>query len=152
MSLPEVTIERLPHARDLALPAYATTGAAGMDLLAAVPSAEPLRLLPGTRTLVPTGIRLALPEGYEGQVRPRSGLALQHGVTVLNTPGTIDCDYRGEIRVILVNFGDEQYIVARGSRIAQLVIAPVARVTWLEGRVADHTARGSRGFGSTGLG
>jgi dUTP pyrophosphatase len=148
--LVEVPVERFAHAGGLELPAYATTGAAGMDLLAAIPADQPQFLDPGTRTLVPTGVRLALPEGYEGQVRPRSGLALRYGVTVLNAPGTIDCDYRGEVGVILVNLGHEQYVVTRGTRIAQLVIAPVARVAWLEGQITGATARGSGGFGSTG--
>lgn len=141
-----VPIERLPHARDLPLPAYATAGAAGLDLLAA---AE-VRLGPGDRALVPTGIRIALPEGAEAQVRPRSGLALRHGVTVLNAPGTIDADYRGEIGVVLVNLGREAVELPRGSRIAQLVVGPVTRVGWAEGAVDGATARGPGGFGSTG--
>jgi dUTP pyrophosphatase len=150
-----VPVERLPHALDLPLPAYATEGAAGLDLLAALPPGESLVLEPGSRVLVPTGIRLALPPGHEAQVRPRSGLALRHGVTVLNSPGTIDADYRGEVGVILINLGRVSYAVARAARVAQLVVAPVARVRWrdetgLDGR-EDDTGRGSGGFGSTGL-
>jgi dUTP pyrophosphatase len=149
-----VPVERLPHALDLPLPAYATEGAAGLDLLAALTPGESLVLEPGSRVLVPTGIRLALPPGHEAQVRPRSGLALRHGVTVLNSPGTIDPDYRGEVGVILINLGRVSYAVARATRVAQLVVATVARVRWdetgLDGRDAD-TRRGSGGFGSTGL-
>jgi dUTP pyrophosphatase len=149
-----VPVERLPHALDLPLPAYATEGAAGLDLLAALPPGESLVLEPGSHALVPTGIRLALPPGHEAQVRPRSGLALRHGVTVLNSPGTIDADYRGEVGVILINLGRVSYAVARATRVAQLVVATVSRVRWdetgLDGRDAD-TRRGSGGFGSTGL-
>lgn len=146
-----VPVERLPHARDLPLPAYATPGAAGLDLLAAVPADSPLRLEPGAAALVPAGIRLALPPGVEAQVRPRSGLALKHYVTVLNAPGTIDADYRGEVGVILVNHGAAAFTVARGDRIAQLVVAPVLRVRWEEGAIdSAATARGTGGFGSTG--
>ncbi len=153
MSEPVVAVERLPHARDLPLPAYATPGSAGLDLRAAVPEAEPLVLGPGARALVPTGLRIALPDGFEAQVRPRSGLALAHGVTLLNSPGTIDSDYRGEIGVILVNFGEAPFVVRRGMRIAQLVVAPVTRVRLAEGTVAaDATLRAGGGFGSTGLG
>jgi dUTP pyrophosphatase len=151
--LAEVTvrIERLVHALDLPLPAYATAGAAGLDLLAAVPPEAPLRLAPGGWALVPTGVRLALPEGVEAQVRPRSGLALRHGVTVLNSPGTVDSDYRGEVGVILANHGPAEFTVARGDRVAQLVVAPVLRVRWEEGPVGvGGTARGAGGFGSTG--
>jgi dUTP pyrophosphatase len=147
-----VPIERLPHARDLPLPAYATPGAAGLDLLAALPAESPLRLEPGAAALVPAGIRLALPQGVEAQVRPRSGLALKHRVTVLNAPGTIDADYRGEVGVILVNHGAAAFTVARGDRIAQLVVAAVLRVRWEEGAIdSAATARGPGGFGSTGL-
>jgi dUTP pyrophosphatase len=146
----EVRVERLAHAADLPLPAYATAGAAGLDLLAAVPADAPLHLAPGAVALVPTGLRLALPTGTEAQVRPRSGLALRHGVTVLNSPGTIDSDYRGEVGVILVNHGRGEFVVVRGTRIAQLVLAPVLRLRWKEGAV-DTTARGAGGFGSTGL-
>lgn len=152
MSAPvRVAVERLAHARDLPLPAYATAGAAGLDLVAALPEASPLVLEPGERALVPTGIRIALPEGFEAQVRPRSGLALRHGLTVLNAPGTIDSDYRGEIGVLLVNLGSEPVTIRRGERIAQLVLAPVCRLAWEERPVAaGETARGTGGFGSTG--
>jgi dUTP pyrophosphatase len=143
-----VSITRLPHAADLHLPAYATDDAAGLDLAAAV-SAD-LTLLPGARALVPTGFAIALPKGYEAQVRPRSGLALKHGVTVLNSPGTIDADYRGEVGVILANLGDKPFVIARGTRIAQLVVAPVTRVAWAEVASLSDTARGGGGFGSTG--
>ncbi len=143
-----VTVERLAHARDLPLPAYASEGSAGLDLHAA---AGPLQLARGARALVPTGLALALPEGYEGQIRPRSGLARDHGVTVLNSPGTVDCDYRGEIGVLLVNLGERPFTVKRGMRIAQLVIAPVCRARLEEGTVPP-SERGTAGFGSTGLG
>jgi dUTP pyrophosphatase len=143
-------ISRLPHGRDLPLPAYATAGAAGCDLHAAVEA--PLEIPPGGRALVPTGIAIALPEGAEAQVRPRSGLALRHGVTCLNAPGTIDADYRGEVGVILANLGDAPFVVARGMRIAQLVVAPVARVAWDEVAELPATLRGAGGFGSTGTG
>lgn len=143
-------ISRLPHGRDLPLPAYATAGAAGCDLHAAVEA--PLEIPPGGRALVPTGIAIALPEGAEAQVRPRSGLALRHGVTCLNSPGTIDADYRGEVGVILANLGDAPFVVARGMRIAQLVVAPVARVAWDEVAELPATLRGAGGFGSTGTG
>jgi dUTP pyrophosphatase len=144
-----VPVERLAHAADLPLPAYATAGAAGLDLLAAV--AEPMALAPMARALVPTGLRLALPVGFEGQVRPRSGLALRHGVTVLNAPGTIDSDYRGELAVLLVNLGTEAFTIERGVRIAQLVLAPVRRLVWVESPGGlDGTIRGGGGFGSTG--
>ena len=143
-------IVRLPHAQGLDLPAYETAGAAGLDLRAAIPEDRKLILLPGRRMLVPTGLVLELPPGYEGQVRPRSGLALKHGITCLNTPGTIDSDYRGEVQVLLVNLGDEDFAITRGMRIAQLVIAPVARVSVEERSLAGETTRGSGGFGSTG--
>ena len=143
-------IVRLPHAQGLDLPAYETAGAAGLDLRAAIPEDRKLILLPGRRMLVPTGLVLELPAGYEGQVRPRSGLALKHGITCLNTPGTIDSDYRGEVQVLLVNLGDEDFAITRGMRIAQLVIAPVARVSVEERSLAGETTRGSGGFGSTG--
>ncbi len=147
----EVTIERLAHAEGLPLPAYATALAAGADLHAAVPADEPLALEPGERALVPTGLKIALPAGFEAQVRPRSGLALRHGVTVLNAPGTIDADYRGEIGVVLVNLGDETFRVRRGERIAQLVLAPVARAGWLvAGGGLSVSDRAGGGFGSTG--
>ncbi|MCS6970575.1 MAG: dUTP diphosphatase [Planctomycetes bacterium] len=143
-----IPLRRLPHASDLPLPAYASAGAAGLDLPAAV--AQPLTIAPGARALVPTGFAIAIPEGFEGQVRPRSGLALRHGVTVLNAPGTIDSDYRGELQVLLVNLGDEPFVVARGLRIAQLVIAPLVRAILDEVEDLPATARGSGGFGSTG--
>ena len=144
----EVVVRRLAHARDLPLPRYASAGSAGLDLHAA---SGPLTLAPGARALVGTGIALALPEGLEGQVRPRSGLALKHGVTVLNAPGTIDSDYRGEIGVLLVNLGEGAFVVERGMRIAQLVIARIARARLVEGAV-PVSERGAGGFGSTGLG
>ena len=148
MTVP-VRVLRLPHAEGLDLPAYQTAGAAGLDLVAALPEGRVLVIEPGARDLVPTGLALALPEGYEAQVRPRSGLALRHGVTVLNSPGTIDADFRGEVGVILVNHGTEAFRVERGTRIAQLVLARVERFAWVEGSL-DDTARGAGGFGSTG--
>ena len=141
-----VRIKRLPHGEGLALPAYATRGAAGMDVLAA----EDVTLAPGARHAVATGFAVAIPPGYEIQVRPRSGLALKHGISVPNTPGTIDSDYRGELKVILINHGAEPFAVARGDRIAQLVLAPVTRAAWDEVAELDDTARGAGGFGSTG--
>jgi dUTP pyrophosphatase len=141
-----IAVQRLPHGEDLPLPAYATDGAAGMDVVAA----EDLVLAPGKRHAVATGFAMAIPEGYEVQVRPRSGLALKHGVTCLNTPGTIDSDYRGEVRVILANLGDAPFPIARGDRIAQLVPAPVQRADLAEVAALDETARGAGGFGSTG--
>ena len=149
-STPRLAIVRLPHAAGLDLPAYETDGAAGLDLRAAVPEDRPLILPPGRRAAVPTGLVLELPDGHEGQVRPRSGLALKHGITCLNTPGTIDSDYRGEVKVLLVNLGDEEFAVTRGMRIAQLVVAPVTRVTVEEHETSSATARGAGGFGSTG--
>lgn len=143
-----VPIVRLAHAEGLDLPAYATEEAAGLDLLAAVTA--PVVLAPGKRALIPTGLVLQLPAGFEAQVRPRSGLALKHGVTVLNSPGTIDADYRGEVGVLLINHGDQPFTVERGQRIAQLVVARYARVTWHEAASLDDSARGSGGFGSTG--
>ncbi len=147
---PALRVKRLSHAEDLPLPAYETAGAAGLDLRAAVPESAPLTLAPGARLAVPTGLVLEVPEGFEGQVRPRSGLALNHGVTCLNSPGTIDCDYRGEVKVILANLGAEPFIVTRGMRIAQLVIAPVATAQIVEVRELSESARGAGGFGSTG--
>jgi dUTP pyrophosphatase len=144
----EVPLQRLAHGAGLPLPAYATEHAAGLDLLAAVD--EAVELLPGARRLVPTGISIALPAGYEAQIRPRSGLALKHGVTLLNSPGTIDADYRGEVGVILINLGEAPFRLERGDRIAQLVIAPVARLAWHESDVLPDSARGTGGFGSTG--
>ena len=143
----------LPHGEGLELPAYATAHAAGMDLRAAIPEGEAWSLAPGQRRLVPTGLSMAIPEGFEGQVRPRSGLALKHGVTVLNAPGTIDADYRGEVAVVLINHGDAPFEVKRGERIAQLIFAPVTRAAW---EAVDHldalgaTGRGGGGYGSTG--
>jgi len=147
---PTVPIVRLPHGQGLPLPAYETAQAAGMDLRAAVPDDEPLTLRPGSRFPVPTGLAFALPPGFEGQVRPRSGLAFKHGVTCLNTPGTVDADYRGEVKVILVNLGEEDFVIRRGERIAQLVIAPVVQAAWTEVESLDETVRGAGGFGSTG--
>jgi dUTP pyrophosphatase len=145
----EVKVMRLPHGADLPLPQYQSALAAGLDLLAAVPADKPVTIAPGRHALIPTGIAIGLPEGTEAQVRPRSGLAAKNGISVLNTPGTIDADYRGEIQVILVNFGSDTFSVARGMRIAQLVIAPVLRAQMVESAELDVTARGSGGFGST---
>jgi dUTP pyrophosphatase len=141
---------RLPHAADLPLPAYQSAGAAGLDLLAAVPAKTPVTLAPGARASIPTGIVVEFPKMTEGQVRPRSGLALQHGITVLNAPGTIDSDYRGEIHVILVNLGTKPFEIARGLRIAQLIVAPVFHARILEVARLRVTSRGNKGFGSTG--
>ncbi len=146
----EVLVRLLPHAA--AAPAYATPGAAGADLAAAIPADAPIELAPGARALVPTGVAIALPSGWEAQIRPRSGLALREGVTVLNAPGTIDADYRGEIQVILVNLGAETVRIARGDRIAQMVIAPAPQATFRTVERLDETARGAGGFGSTGKG
>ena len=143
-----VAVTRLVHAGDLPLPEYATAMSAGMDLRAAI--AKPLEIAPGGRALVPTGIAIALPAGHEAQVRPRSGLALKHGVTVLNAPGTVDADYRGEISVVLANTGDETFTVSRGMRIAQLVVAPVTQVSWQEVDELPPSGRGAGGYGSTG--
>lgn len=142
----KVEVKRLPHGAGLPLPAYATTGAAGMDVV----SAEDVTLAPGARHAVATGLALAIPAGFEVQVRPRSGLALKHGITVPNTPGTIDSDYRGELKVILINHGHEPFVIARGDRVAQLVLAPVVQAVWDEVAELDTTARGAGGFGSTG--
>jgi len=144
-----VLLQRLPHGTDLPLPAYETDGAAGLDLRAAI--VLPVTLAPGERVLVPTGLAMQLPQGFEGQVRPRSGLALRHGVTVLNAPGTVDSDYRGEVSVVLINHGNEPFMVTRGDRIAQLVVAPVSHVRLSEVAVLDETARGAGGYGSTGI-
>ncbi len=146
-----VPVTVLAHGAGLPLPDYASQGAAGLDLHAALDAASPLTLAPGARALVPTGLTMALPAGYEGQVRPRSGLAVKHGVTVLNAPGTIDADYRGEVMVALINLGTEPFMVARGMRIAQLVVAPVTRAVLSEVTDLDETARGGGGFGSSGL-
>jgi dUTP pyrophosphatase len=142
----KVEVKRLPHGAALPLPAYATAGAAGMDVV----SAEEVTIDPGARHAVATGLALAIPQGYEIQVRPRSGLALKHGITVPNTPGTIDSDYRGELKVILINLGDEPFAIARGDRVAQLVLAPVVQAAWDEVAELDATERGEGGFGSTG--
>jgi dUTP pyrophosphatase len=150
MSDIDVRITRLEHGQDLPLPSYQSALAAGMDLLAAVPADAPLTLKPGARALVPTGIAIALPAGFAAQVRPRSGLAVRHGLTVLNSPGTIDADYRGEIQVLLINLGAESMEITRGMRIAQLILATVARVRFVESTSLDQTSRGSGGFGSTG--
>ncbi len=148
MSIP-VRVQRLPHGADLPLPDYATAAAAGLDLLAAVTA--PLAIPPGGRALIPTGLAIALPEGFELQIRPRSGLALRHGITLPNSPGTIDADYRGELGVILLNTGAEAFTVTRGMRIAQAVLAPVTRLAWVPVAALEDTARGAGGFGSTGL-
>ncbi|MFZ1921511.1 MAG: dUTP diphosphatase [Xanthobacteraceae bacterium] len=147
----EVRITRLAHAADLPLPAYQSALAAGLDLPAAVAADAPVEIAPGGRALIPTGVAVALPPGFEGQIRPRSGLAVHHGVTVLNAPGTIDADYRGELQVILVNHGDEPIVIKRGMRIAQLVIAPIQHVILVEYGTLDITERQSDGFGSTGM-
>jgi len=147
-----VAVARLPHAEGLELPHYGSAGAAGMDLRAAVPAKEPVTVRPLGRALIPTGLTVAVPEGFELQVRPRSGLALKHGVTCLNTPGTVDSDYRGEVGVILINLGESDFVVRRGDRIAQAVVARHERVQWREVETLDHTSRGSGGFGSTGAG
>jgi dUTP pyrophosphatase len=149
---PSVAVKRLPHGEDLPLPAYETAHAAGMDLRAAVPEDAPITLRPGDRHAVPTGLTMAIPPGFEGQVRPRSGLALRHGITCLNSPGTVDADYRGEVMVILINLGPEDFTIRRGERIAQLLISPVAQADWREVESLDDTARGAGGFGSTGRG
>lgn len=143
-------IEVLPHGEGLPLPAYQTAGAAGMDLVAAVPEGEPIMIAPGHFVMVPTSLRVAIPQGYEIQVRPRSGLAAKHGVTVLNAPGTIDADYRGEVRVLLINHGRDAFLVKRGERIAQMVMAKVETATISPVKALDATARGAGGFGSTG--
>jgi len=145
-----VQVQRLPHAEGLALPAYQSAHAAGLDLLAAVPEDTPLTMQPGQRALVPTGLMIAVPPGHEAQVRPRSGLAFKHGVTVLNSPGTVDADYRGEVSVLLINHGDEPFMIRRGERIAQLVIAAVTQANLVVVAALPSTDRGSGGFGSTG--
>lgn len=148
---PTLGLLRLLHGEGLDLPAYETAGAAGMDLRAAVQQDRPLMLMPGKRALVPTGLVMEIPQGYEAQIRPRSGLALKHGITCLNTPGTIDSDYRGEVKVLLINLGEEEFLIERGMRIAQMVVAPVTQVRVVEVREASDTGRGSGGFGSTGV-
>jgi dUTP pyrophosphatase len=147
----KVRVVVLAHGRDLPLPAYQTSGAAGMDLTAAIAADKPVRLKPGQRALIPSGLILELPYGYEAQIRPRSGLALKHGITVLNSPGTIDCDYRGEVGVLLINHGETAFSIQRGERIAQMVVAPVHRASLIEAATARKTQRGAGGFGSTGV-
>jgi dUTP pyrophosphatase len=147
----EVRIIRLPHGADLPPPQYQSALAAGLDLLAAVPTDAPVELAPGARAVIPTGIAIALPPGHEGQIRPRSGIAVRHGVTVLNSPGTIDADYRGEVQVILVNLGSESFIISRGTRIAQLVIAPMNQARLVESHSLEATERAAGGLGSTGI-
>jgi len=144
----QVQVKILPHGQGLPLPRYMSQGAAGMDLMAAVE--QPVQMAPGQRVKVPTGLAIALPEGYEAQVRPRSGLAIRHGVTCLNTPGTIDSDYRGEIQVILVNLGQESFQISRGDRIAQMIVAPVTRIEWSRTEQLPETHRNEGGFGHTG--
>lgn len=145
----DVSVCRLPHGADLPLPEYATAGSAGIDLLAAIGNDQ--TIAPGARALIPTGLAIALPDGYEAQVRPRSGLALKNGITVLNSPGTVDADYRGEVSVVLINHGQESFVVTRGMRIAQMVVAPVTQLTWNEKTELPSTERGAGGYGSTGL-
>ena len=151
MSQLTAQLMQLPHGQDLPLPSYETSEAAGMDLRAAVPEDAPLTLKPGARELVPTGFAMAIPPGFEAQIRPRSGLALKHGLSLVNAPGTIDSDYRGEIKIILINQGDEDFEISRGMRIAQMVIAPVLQVAIEPVTSLDNTARGASGFGSTGV-
>ncbi len=148
---PKLNLVRLPNGEGLDLPAYETSGAAGMDLRAAVDADAPLTISPGKRALVPTGFIFEIPDGYEAQIRPRSGLAFKHGITCLNTPGTIDSDYRGEVKVLLINLGDEPFEITRGMRIAQMVIAPVTQVRVAEITESSATTRGAGGFGSTGV-
>jgi len=148
----DVRIVRLPHASDLPLPQYQSALAAGLDLLAAVPHATPVELKPGARAMIPTGIAMTLPAGHEGQIRPRSGLAIRHGITVLNSPGTIDADYRGEVQVVLVNLGSEPFVIRRGMRVAQLVVAPIKRAKLVAVASLEATTRATGGLGSTGLG
>lgn len=148
---PLIGLVRLPHGEGLQLPAYETPGSAGMDIRAAVPEGQPVSIRPGKRALIPTGLIFEIPPGYEVQIRPRSGLALKNGITCLNTPGTIDSDYRGEVQVLLINHGDERFVVERGMRIAQLVVAPVVQAVIEERELATMTDRGAGGFGSTGL-
>ena len=145
-----VAVRPLPHFEGLELPAYETLGAAGMDVRAAVAEDEPLVLNPGEKTMVPTGLSVAIPQGYEIQMRPRSGLAAKHGITCLNSPGTIDSDYRGELKVILINHGQDAFTIARGERIGQMLLAPVTRLVWEQVETLDETDRGAGGFGSTG--
>ncbi len=151
LSQPLLSLVRLPHGEGIELPAYETSGAAGMDLRAAVAADAPLTLEPGKRALVPTGLVFEIPHGYEGQIRPRSGLAFKNGITCLNTPGTVDSDYRGEVKVLLVNLGEEPFVIERGMRMAQMVIAPVTQVAVREAAETSETTRGAGGFGSTGV-
>lgn len=144
-----IAVQRMAHAEGLDLPAYATAQSAGLDLLAAV--AAPVTLAPGARQLIPTGLAIALPDGFEAQIRPRSGLALKHGVTVLNSPGTIDADYRGEVGVVLINLGAEPFVIERGMRIAQMILARYARISWQPVETLPESGRGAGGFGSTGV-
>lgn len=150
-SSPALKLIRLPHGEDIELPSYETAGAAGMDLRAAVAAGQTMTLRPGERTLVPTGFIFEIPFGYEAQIRPRSGLAIKNGITCLNSPGTVDSDYRGEVKVILANLGQDDFVIERGMRIAQVVIAPVTQVTVTEVSAFSETARGAGGFGSTGV-
>jgi len=152
VSAPQIAVSRLPHGEGLPLPRRESEWAAGMDLIAAVEQGSAFQICPGERHLVPTGLILQIPQGYEGQIRPRSGLALRHGITVLNAPGTIDADYRGEIQVLLINLGQEAFAIERGMRIAQLVVATTANAELFETNIIDKTERGSGGFGSTGFG
>lgn len=149
--IPTVRVQRLPHGEGILLPAYETEGAAGCDLRAAVDQDDPIVLTPGERAMVPTGIAIALPPGFEAQVRPRSGLAAKFGISCVNSPGTIDADYRGELKVILINHGSDEFVIRRGDRIAQMVIAPVSQAAFVEAETLDETARGAGGFGSTGI-
>lgn len=151
LSAPTIAVVQMAHAQGLPLPAYETSGAAGMDLRAAVDNEAPVVLHPGSRTMVPTGLCIAVPAGFEVQVRPRSGLAAKAGITCLNSPGTVDSDYRGELKVILINLGAEDFIIRRGERIAQMVVAPVVQAAWQPVDSLDETARGAGGFGSTGV-
>ena len=150
MSSIAVSVAVLPHFQGLQLPAYETLGAAGMDVRAAVEDGKPVTLKPGERAMVPTGLSVAIPQGYEIQMRPRSGLAAKHGITCLNSPGTIDSDYRGELKVILINHGDQDFVIVRGERIGQIVLAAVSRMIWQEVAELPETERGAGGFGSTG--
>lgn len=147
----DVQLQTLPHGEGLPLPGYESEQAAGIDIPAAVPADQATTIAPGERALIPSGFAIALPDGFEGQIRPRSGLALRHGITVLNTPGTIDADYRGEVKILLINHGTEPFVVERGQRIAQLVIAPIARPSLVPVQSLSETVRGSGGFGSTGI-
>ena len=148
---PLIGLVRLPHGEGLQLPAYETPGSAGMDVRAAVPEGQPVSIRPGKRALIPTGFIFEIPPGYEVQVRPRSGLAFKNGITCLNTPGTIDCDYRGEVQVLLINHGQAPFVIKRGDRIAQMVVAPVTQIAWTIVEQLDQTERGSGGYGSTGI-